>query len=173
MQKLIVGSLCLVLAMGGCAKATVTSQSKPLPSTAPEPSASAAAPTAPADAAVTAVSVSGEPGNYQFSVTIRSQETGCDAYANWWEVVTPEGQLLYRRVLFHSHVDEQPFTRSGGKVALAADEEAIVRVHFDPSGYSSSALQGTVETGFKPIQLPEDFAAELAQSPPLPQGCNF
>ena len=185
MQRLIVSGGCLALALMGCASAGVelqrpeSSNIQP-PNLESEPSAIASSPSpktptqsTPTDAAVTAVSTSGEPDSYQFSVTIRSQETGCDAYANWWEIVTPAGELLYRRVLFHSHVTEQPFTRSGGPVPLAMDEVAIIRVHFDPSGYSPSAMQGTVADGFNPIELAEDFAADLAQVPPLPQGCNF
>ena len=48
---------------------------------------------------VVAVEVSGSEGSYSFSVTVCSRETGCDQYADWWEVVSDEGELLYRRVL--------------------------------------------------------------------------
>ena len=68
---------------------------------------------------VTAVSATGEAGAYTFDATVRSPDTGCNSYADWWEVVSPNGELLYRRVLLHSHVDEQPFTRSGGRYRLA------------------------------------------------------
>jgi len=67
-------------------------------------------------ARVTKVTVSGEANNYNFSVTIASPDTGCDQYADWWEVFTEDGVLIYRRILAHSHVTEQPFTRSGGAV---------------------------------------------------------
>ena len=62
---------------------------------------------------VTAVKITGEAMNYNFAVTIESQDTGCDQYADWWEVVNSNEALVYRRILAHSHVVEQPFTRNG------------------------------------------------------------
>lgn len=111
--------------------------------------------------------------NYQFAVTIASPDTGCDQYANWWEVVTPEGELLYRRILAHSHVDEQPFTRSGGPVTIDADQVAIVRVHMHPDGYSTQAMEGIVGKGLAPTTLTDEFASELAEAEPQPSGCTF
>ena len=63
---------------------------------------------------VVAVVASGESGAYRFAVSVVSPDTGCDRFADYWEVVTPTGALVYRRVLLHSHVDEQPFVRTGG-----------------------------------------------------------
>ena len=48
---------------------------------------------------VTSVRVSGEPNAYTFAVTVRSPDTGCDRYANWWEVVAEDESLVYRRIL--------------------------------------------------------------------------
>jgi len=125
-------------------------------------------------AVVTAVEVpSGEPGDYTFAVTIESPDTGCEQYANWWEVITPEGDLIYRRILAHSHVDEQPFERSGGPVEVQPDQSVIVRAHMEPYGYDSQALQGTVEGGFEAVTLSPQFATDLATAEPQPQGCNF
>ncbi len=132
---------------------------------------------AESDAAVEDVSVSGRSGSYQFSVTVRSSDTGCDHYADWWEVVDGSGQLLYRRILAHSHVDEQPFTRSGGPVPLEPGQTATVRVHMNTSGYSAQAYQGQVTSEgtaqFEAVTLEPDFAAALAQQAPLPSGCAF
>ncbi len=108
-----------------------------------------------------------------FSVTISSPDTGCDRYADWWEVVTPEGELLYRRVLMHSHVNEQPFTRSGGPVNVAGDLSLVVRVHMNPDGYSPNAFSGTIDGGFTEITLEDDFALQLAEQNPLPTSCAF
>lgn len=124
-------------------------------------------------ARVEAVTVSGEPGNYTFSVTIASPDTGCDQYADWWEVISPEGTLIYRRVLAHSHVDEQPFNRTGGPVSIDPDQVVIVRAHMHPGGYDTQAQQGTASTGFAEVALEEGFAADAAQQEPLPQGCAF
>ncbi len=49
---------------------------------------------------------------YSFSVTVRHADEGWDHYANKWDVVAPDGTVLGTRVLYHPHVDEQPFTRS-------------------------------------------------------------
>lgn len=130
-------------------------------------------PVTPSLADVTAVTTTGEAGAYRFAVTISSPDTGCDQYADWWEVVSTDGELLYRRILAHSHVDEQPFTRSGGPVAVAAETEVIVRAHMMPGGYGGQALQGSAAGGFVPVELPADFAPELVDQPPLPSGCTF
>lgn len=119
------------------------------------------------------VSTFGEPGSYTFSVTVESPDTGCSQYADWWEVLTQDGELLYRRILLHSHVNEQPFTRPGGSVPIQPDQTVIVRSHMNPQGYGGQALQGSVAAGFTPVDLPADFAASVADQDPQPTGCDF
>jgi hypothetical protein len=34
-------------------------------------------------------------------------------------------------------------------------------------------MKGTVQAGFKPIDLPADFAADLETEDPQPSGCAF
>ena len=123
--------------------------------------------------AVTNVTVSGTEGNYTFSVTLKSPDTGCDQYADWWEVITDDGALIHRRVLLHSHVEEQPFTRSSSPVNVEPDQLVIVRAHLAPIGYGTQAMAGTVSSGFESIELPATFAEELAEQPLLPQSCAF
>lgn len=48
---------------------------------------------------------------WTFSVTVKHDDKGPNHWADWWRVRTPEGRELGRRVLLHSHEDEQPFTR--------------------------------------------------------------
>ena len=133
----------------------------------------AESPSAPTSsgADVERVTVKGSAGSYLFRVTVRSPDRGCGRYANWWEVVTPEGELVYRRVLKHSHVAEQPFTRSGGPVPVAADQVVIVRAHMEPGGYAGTVYQGTAASGFQVARVDEGFAAGLARKAPLPESC--
>ncbi len=122
---------------------------------------------------VIAVQASGQPGAYQFNVGIRSPDKGCVQYADWWEVVSTDGKLLYRRVLLHSHVDEQPFTRSGGPVPIQPDTLVWVRAHMNTGGYGGMAFKGSVKTGFAKAEPSANFAPALAKQPPLPDGCDF
>ena len=127
---------------------------------------------AQAIAEVTKVEATGQPNNYTFSVTIDSPDTGCDRYADWWEVITPQGELIYRRVLLHSHVDEQPFTRRG-VVAIQPEDDVIVRVHMFSDGYSPQAQQGSIQSGFIKVTLPQEGANNLKSVEPLPKNCAF
>jgi len=114
------------------------------------------------------------PGGYTFAITLRTPDTGCERYANWWEVTDADGKrLFYRRILWHSHVREQPFTRSGGPVPIGPDTVVVVRLHMHPEGYSPLALKGSVQSGFLPVRLPKGFGAALKQLPPQPEDCWF
>ena len=124
-------------------------------------------------AEVKAVATSGASGAYQFSITLESPDLGCAQYANWWEVLDENGKLIYRRILGHSHVDEQPFTRSGGPVDIADDKVVIIRAHMNPDGYGWRAMKGSVKDGFVAGELACDFAKDVESQMPLPTGCAF
>lgn len=119
------------------------------------------------------VSVTGEDRAYNFSVTLSSPDIGCDQYADWWEVIDEEGALVYRRILAHSHVDEQPFSRSGGRVDIEASQKVYVRGHMNNTGYGTVVMLGSVTEGWTKVELVADFAAGLADEAPLPDGCPF
>ena len=66
-----------------------------------------------AEADVVAVKVTQLEGNqYRIDVTVKHADTGWDHYANAWQVLDEKGKVIGERVLYHPHVDEQPFTRS-------------------------------------------------------------
>ena len=128
----------------------------------------------PADlsgAAVIRATVSGEEQAYTFNVEVKSPDLGCTQYADWWEVITQDSILLYRRILAHSHVNEQPFKRSGGPVRISATREIIVRAHMNNLGYGVFGLRGSIQDGFTKDSLTTDFASHLAQEQPLPGDC--
>lgn len=50
--------------------------------------------------------------SFQIITTVKHADTGWDHYADGWEVLDEQGNVLGKRVLFHPHVKEQPFTRS-------------------------------------------------------------
>lgn len=124
-------------------------------------------------ATISAVSVLGESGSYNFSVTISSPDEGCESYADWWEVISADSVLLYRRVLAHSHVDEQPFTRSGGPVNINENDRVFIRAHMNDLGYGSKIFSGTVFQGFTSDSLRADYALGLSSQAPLPSSCAF
>jgi hypothetical protein len=133
---------------------------------------------------VVAVSASGERGDYTFLVSVESADVDCTQYADWWEVVSRDGELLYRRILEHSHTDANgtsdadapgnTFTRSGGPVPVSGDDAVVVRAHINVGGYRGLSLSGSVATGFGDAEdLGAAFAPELEQVEPLPTTCLF
>ncbi|MFT4637364.1 MAG: hypothetical protein ACI8T1_000673 [Verrucomicrobiales bacterium] len=119
------------------------------------------------------VSVCSNENAYNFSVRVSSPDKGCDQYADWWEILREDGDLVYRRVLLHSHVSEQTFTRSGGTVNIGADEIVWIRAHTNNSGYGGQIYQGSVNTGFNPASQSPMFAYRVGEEALLPDGCDF
>ena len=129
--------------------------------------------TSPFHANVSSVQVIGEPNAYHLAVEISSPDTGCDQYADWWEVLGEDGILLYRRMLLHSHVDEQPFTRSGGPVPIDENTVVVIRAHMNHYGYGGWVLRGSVSNGFETFVPDVDFASNVETLPPVPEDCAF
>ncbi|MCI4660606.1 MAG: hypothetical protein MRY63_02125 [Neomegalonema sp.] len=79
--------------------------------------------------------------SWTFDVTLRHGDTGWEHYADAWEVLTPQGEILATRVLHHPHENEQPFTRSLSGIAIPEDLcMVMVRGHDKVHGYSSAPL---------------------------------
>lgn len=77
-------------------------------------------------------------GRFRFDVTLRHADAGWDHYADRWEVLAPNGDILATRTLYHPHVDEQPFTRSLSGVTIPDGITiVIVRGHDSVHGYGS------------------------------------
>lgn len=88
-----------------------------------------------ADVVDVSVSKSGD-DLYRFSATVLHEDSGWGHYANKWEVLDPQGNVLGTRVLHHPHVGEQPFTRSLSGVRIESGVTAVtVRAHDLVHGY--------------------------------------
>ena len=78
-------------------------------------------------------------GTYAFSATFKHGDTGWDHYADKFEVLGPGGKVLGTRVLYHPHVNEQPFTRSLSQVQVPVGvREVTVRAHDKVSTVTAS-----------------------------------
>jgi hypothetical protein len=83
-------------------------------------------------------------GTFRFDVTVKSDDTGWDKYADKWDVVGPDGAVLGTRELLHPHENEQPFTRSLSGVAIPEKVTSVtVRAHDKVEGYGGKEM--TVE----------------------------
>ena len=140
----------------------------------PDPEPETASPVDAPSADIVGVSVAGGPDAWTVSVTVRSDDTGCEQYADWWEIVSLEETLIYRRVLRHSHPGEQPFTRSS-EVPIQVDSHAAlyVRAHLSPGGYGGAVFGGTMSDGFVETNLGAGFGAGLEEVAPQPEGCLY
>ena len=75
--------------------------------------------------------------NCIFSVTLEHADEGWNHYANQWDVVTLDDKLLKSRVLYHPHVDEQPFTRSLSGVVIPREMKQVkIRASDSKHGFS-------------------------------------
>lgn len=127
-----------------------------------------------AQAVVENVTFQSSGDGYVFSVTIKSPDTGCNQYANWWEVIAEDGtMLIYRRILGHSHVSEQPFTRSGISINVEEDQALMVRAHMNNTGYGQTVFAGSIADGFSKRIVGEDFGEDLENLAPQPDVCPF
>lgn len=82
-------------------------------------------------------------GKWTVSATIRHGDTGWDHYADGFEVLAPDGTSLGVRVLYHPHVNEQPFTRSLTGVVIPEDVNRIV-VRAKDSVHGAGGVEATV-----------------------------
>jgi hypothetical protein len=87
----------------------------------------------------------GKDVTWSFSVTVRHDDEGWDHYADRWEVLGPDGEVLATRVLYHPHVEEQPFTRSLGGVKIPKGvKEVVIRAHDLVHGYGGEEAMVTL-----------------------------
>jgi hypothetical protein len=79
---------------------------------------------------------------WTFSVTLRHGDTGWDDYADGWRIVSPNGDVLGTRVLFHPHENEQPFTRSHSGIEIPQNlTHVFVEARTLPDGWTAEPVR--------------------------------
>jgi len=82
----------------------------------------------------------------RFLVTVRHADEGWSHYANRWEVLDMEGNVLTTRVLAHPHVDEQPFARGKDWTEIPAEITRVrVRAHDSVHAYGGKEVEVELE----------------------------
>ena len=90
---------------------------------------------------VNAVATQEAAGTWRFDVTVAHADEGWDHYADQWEVLAPDGTVLGTRVLFHPHVEEQPFTRSLSGIVIPESVTTVtVRARDSVHGYGGATV---------------------------------
>ena len=94
---------------------------------------------------------------WTFSVTVAHPDTGWEDYADGWDVLTLDGEVLrpdpdspFTRLLLHPHETEQPFTRSQSNVVIPNGVASVrVRAHDLVDGYGGQEIvvDLTVDSG--------------------------
>jgi len=80
-------------------------------------------------------------GTFDFDVTVKSVDKGWNHYADAFEVLGPDGTVLGRRILYHPHETEQPFTRDLYGVKIPAGiMHVTVRARHKPKGYEGATM---------------------------------
>jgi len=81
-------------------------------------------------------------GSWRADVTLKHADTGWKHYADGWRIVDEQGNVLANRVLYHPHVNEQPFTRSLSGFNIPKDENIIfVEAHDFERGWSKKRVK--------------------------------
>ncbi len=80
-------------------------------------------------------------GAWCFYSTVKHNDQGWDHFANEWQVVDLNGNILGVRSLAHPHDDEQPFTRSKCSIQIPKHiNKVVVRAKCNLHGYSGQTV---------------------------------
>ena len=128
--------------------------------------------TEPSGANVIAVSLSGNPGSYFVSVMVDNPDIRCESFADWWEVVSDDGELLTRRVC-RTTTGRSNRLPLRWPINVQPSDILIIRAHMRRTGYGGEVMRGTVAGGFASAAIPLGFATNLETVSPLPTSCAF
>jgi len=79
---------------------------------------------------------------WNINVTLKHEDTGWSHYADNWRVVDADGNILADRVLYHPHVNEQPFTRSLSNISIPKTTRIVfIEAHDKEHGWTKKRLR--------------------------------
>jgi hypothetical protein len=109
-------------------------------------------------------------GTCDFDATVLHADVGFGHYADRFEVLAPDGEVLGVRVLEHPHVHEQPFVRRLVGVEIPEGvREVTVRARDSQHGYGGREMRVKLEIPPLKPSSPDGAAAEAAPVSPAPQ----
>ncbi|MEM7252128.1 MAG: hypothetical protein AAF493_11945 [Pseudomonadota bacterium] len=80
------------------------------------------------------------PTTWRVDTTLKHADTGWEHYADAWRVVGTDGSELAVRILYHPHVEEQPFTRSVSATIAESVTEVVVEARDKVHGWSADRV---------------------------------
>jgi len=83
---------------------------------------------------------------FRFHVTVEHADDGWDHYADGWQVLGPDGEVLGTRELAHPHINDMPFTRSHTISVPAGITEVTVRARDLVHGFGGETQTVTLPT---------------------------
>ncbi len=98
-------------------------------------------------------------GDNQWSVdvTLKHKDTGWSHYADNWRIIDPDGNILGDRILYHPHVNEQPFTRSLSHIKIPNGSRIVfIEAHDKKHGWSKNRLKinlNKAEKGYLKVKV--------------------
>lgn len=73
---------------------------------------------------------------------LRHNDTGWEHYADGWRILDEKGNELGKRVLYHPHEDEQPFTRSLNGLKIPRGINIVyVEAHDNVDGWAKKKVR--------------------------------
>jgi hypothetical protein len=158
----------LLVVLVACSSSSPTATSAP---TKPPQATTAASPTPESEGIGNADvlyvrAVQTADSSWTFDVAVEHPDTGWEDYADGWDVLTPDGEVLkpdpdgpFTRLLLHPHENEQPFTRSQSGIVIPDDVTQVhVRAHDLVDGYGGREVVVDLTVGSGP-----DFEVERQQ----------
>lgn len=88
------------------------------------------------------VTFSKQAHTWMVSATLQHADTGWQHYADAWRIVTETGKVLATRLLYHPHVNEQPFSRSLVNVKLPDEVQQVqIEARCNVHGWGKAPLR--------------------------------